>query len=136
MNVKRILLVCVYASAAIALSGEWTPSRFVAIDYPLLGVQSDTAGVVKIECNLRDNGLVDTARVKSGSVLLGRHALKSVASWRFRYEGVAASGDSRVAVLIFEFKLTKAAPGPPTSRFEYVYPDRFIITSNRLLRTH
>ena len=87
VRILAFLLVCLCAVCGIAEGGEWSPSRMTAIDYPLLGVQSATMGDVRIECELRNDGTVELARVVSGSKLLGEHALKSVASWRFRYEG-------------------------------------------------
>ena len=136
VRIRLFLLICLCTVGAIAHGGEWTPIRMIAIDYPLLGVQSATTGAVRLECELRIDGTVDTARVAFGPMLLGGHALKSVTSWRFRYEGDAQDGVRRVAVLLFEFRLTEPAPGPPKAQFEYLYPNRFTVTSTRLYRSH
>ena len=94
------LLVCLCTVCRIADGGEWSPSRMIAIDYPLLGVQPVTKGAAPLERVLRSDGTVESARIASIPRLFGAHALQSFSSWRFRYQGNAEDGVPRVVVLL------------------------------------
>lgn len=134
MPAKSLAVYLLYIVSIAA--AEWTPTRIIAIDYPLLGVQSTTSGIVRLECELREDGTVQDARVVSGPLMLGRHVLGRVLSWRFRNERNHAQGGRRFAFLTFNFKLGEIAPGPPKSQFVYDYPNEFTITATRMQRTH
>src|SRR4051812_17918646 len=100
------LLILTIASACHAEDAAvWTPARIVNIDYPLLALQSRTHGPVEIECMLADDGSVSSAKIRSGSALLGRAVLERIGEWRFRASSSAAPKSPAAVTLTFTFQL-------------------------------
>jgi hypothetical protein len=133
-NVALLLGACVLALGSTA--PQWTIMRIVSVDYPALAVQSHTSGLVKIECQLRDDGTVETAKLASGSELLARSIFQRIGEWKFMPRVDGSSPATPLLVLYFEFRLTEPATGPSASRFVYDYPDHFTITAAGAHRTH
>src|SRR5436309_1189734 len=78
------LIILMIASACHADDAAvWTPARIVNIDYPLLALQSRTHGPVEIECILAGDGSVSSAKIRSGSALLGRAVLEGLVNGTF-----------------------------------------------------
>jgi TonB family protein len=136
MSLKLRLTLCICGIALGSQAAEWTPIRIVSVDYPLLAVQSRTSGVVAVECTLRQDGTVESARVESGSLLLGRAILERISEWKFMRNPAPQSAVAAGIVLSFEFKIRGTSSGPLTSVFVYDYPDHFTITAPSLPRTH
>lgn len=113
----------------------WIPSRIVGIDYPLLALQSRTHGPVEIECILASDGSVSSAKILSGSPLLGRAVLDRLSEWQFR---ATSSGLQQPAVvtLTLMFRLEEQAVSAPKTKFVYEYPYTVTVTSQPLLRSH
>lgn len=115
----------------------WIPARLVSIDYPLLALQSRTEGVVKVECAIAPDGSVSTAKIASGSPLLGGAVLARIGEWRFRREAGAASVHPEATVTItFQFVLEKAIVVQSKTKFVFDYPDTATVISQPLRRTH
>jgi TonB family protein len=78
-----MLLLSVAASAGDEAEGIWIPTRMVGIDYPVLAQQSRTHGVVKVACTIASDGTVSSAKITSGSLLLGASILERISQWKF-----------------------------------------------------
>src|SRR5262249_20175398 len=115
------LVILTIASACYSEEAPgWTPSRIVGIDYPLLALQSRTHGPVEIECTLAGDGSVSSAKIRSGSPVLGRAVLDRLSEWRFR--ATSASVQPAVVTLTFMFRLEEQAVSTPKTKFVYEYP--------------
>jgi TonB family protein len=131
------LLILTIGSACHAEDAPaWTPSRIVGIDYPLLAVQSRTHGPVEIECILAGDGSVSSAKIRSGSTLLGRAVLDRLSEWRFRATSASALQQPAVVTLTFMFRLEEQAVSAPKTKFVYEYPYTVTVTSQPMLRSH
>jgi TonB family protein len=134
---QRLLLVL--AIASVCRSEDyitWFPTRVVSIEYPLLGVQSRTHGVVKIECVLSPNGSVSEAKILSGSLLLGKAVLDRISEWRFRSVTSAAPTQPPTLILTFNFLLEDQAATVPKTKFVYDYPNTITVISQPFARSH
>jgi TonB family protein len=86
-----MLLLSVAASAGDEAEGIWIPTRMVGIDYPVLAQQSRTHGVVKVACTIASDGTVSSAKITSGSLLLGASIQERISQWKFRFTPAGAS---------------------------------------------
>lgn len=116
---------------------EWIPSRIVSIDYPLLALQSQTQGVVKIRCRVRADGSAIDCKLISGPPLLARSVSARIGEWRFRHAPLSASQPSGTVILTFNFRLEEPpVTSPREATFIFEYPDAATILSHPILRDH
>ncbi len=115
----------------------WVPARVVNIEYPLLALQSRTQGAVSIECVIAADGSVSTAKVVSGSPLLGGAVLSRIGEWRFRLaSGASAAQPPSTVTMTVNFVLEKPVMVQPKTKFIYDYPNDVTVVSQPLRRTH
>src|SRR5215467_12355577 len=76
----------------------WVPARVVNVEYPLLGLQSRTSGSVRIQCDIASDGSVESAKILSGSRLLGEAVIQRIGEWRFRPDSATTSPPSPATV--------------------------------------
>jgi hypothetical protein len=124
-------------SLSFALDGpEWFPTRIVNIEYPLLALQSQTQGAVKIRCGVRADGSVIECKVLSGRLLLAGAVFARIGEWKFRRGPLTASQPPEAVILTFNFRLEEP-PVTSTSRHEatfiFEYPDTATIVSHATL---
>lgn len=123
-----------FAIAALTLI-IWSPvvqgrvclfvSRLTAMDYPLLGVQSRTQGVVKLELKLDEHLAVKDVRVLSGAKLLARAAVVNARTWHFL--DCAAEDQDQVKTVELEYRFVLSGTAlKPKGSFTYEHP--FIVT--------
>jgi TonB family protein len=135
MSSSRIGILFFLVTSILLADGDviWVPEHMVSIEYPLLALQSQMVGVVKVSCMLREDGSLTDAKVLSGPLLLGHAVLGRIGEWRFRRVGGSSPPPPAAVTLTFTFRLDGPPVGRTKTKFVYDYPFDVTIVSQRLM---
>ena len=131
VNLKRVLnsIICaVFIQVAAVSAQDWSPTRIVAIDYPVLAIQAAIAGTVEVKCTLEPTGKVLSTEIVNATGtngtrdLLGKAAQQNVSQWVFSRSSSSKESPQTV-IITYDFKFEmKQDPAYLRSRFIFDFP--------------
>jgi TonB family protein len=119
------LLALALARLKGADSSGWCASNFQSLDYPVLALQAQIGGVVRIGANITPNGAVRDTRIVSGNRILGQAAIENVRKWRFMRcssDSVKPTPREKEIEIVYDFELVGVTTATAKTLFSYEHP--------------